>query len=224
MSDDIIISVGTMPARLPYIKPCIDSLRAQGLPLYVWIPKHVERTDDWFDYEFPDFLKGVKGAVVRDRGPIGKLLSALPQADVILAADDDCIYGEGWAGGLLEHAETFPGMALGYRGRVFRDRKYNHSVCVTQTQMPLSVDLLTGTWGCLYRAEWFDRSIYEEWEQWPLNDDIVINAHLKRQGIPRVVIPRRCDIQPYDVHRINALWDVNIDSNDAGLEALGWWA
>jgi len=221
-----IISVTVLPSRLPHAEPCIESLKAQGLPLYVWIPKYVERTGNRFDDKFPGWMMDCDGAVVKDRGPIGKLLSALPLGDIILTADDDVVYGEGWAEGLLDWHSKLPDAALGYRGRVMMDRHYNHSALVAKPFKPLSVDLLTGTWGALYCADWFDDSIYDEWEQARLNDDIVINAHLKRKGIKRAVIPMDCDIRPLDgVHSINPLWDSNkYGRNDAYFEAVGWWA
>lgn len=217
-----IISMTTIPSRIQHIGPAVESIRAQGLDWYVWIPQYCKRTNERFDDQFPAFLRGADGAVVADRGPATKLLSALKLGDIIITADDDVIYGETWAAGLLWYAEMFPDAALGYRGRRFYGPSYRQTHLVRRVNAPTPVDLLTGTWGVLYRAEWFDESIYDEWEEWPLNDDIVINAHLKRKGIERLVIPQRCDIEPYEACKINALWDENMHRNDTGLEKVGW--
>ena len=221
-----IISVTVLPSRLPHCRGCIESLAGQGLPLYVWAPEEVERTGDVFE-GWPEWMQGLVdfATVTADRGPIGKLLSALPLADIVLTADDDVVYGDGWADGLLEWHGRMGDVALGYRGRVFRDRRYNNSRLVVEPSKPMTVDLLTGTWGALYRADWFADSIYDEWCVCRLNDDIVINAHLKRRGVQRVVIPKECEIEPLaGVHQIDALWVENRHRNDYGLDAVEWWA
>jgi len=36
-----IISLTTIPTRLPHIKPVIESLKVQGFPVHLWIPQSV---------------------------------------------------------------------------------------------------------------------------------------------------------------------------------------
>jgi hypothetical protein len=226
-----IISLTTIPSRVRYIKPCIDSLRQQGLPIYVWLQREVERTGNKFTGEIPEFLQGgdVHTTLVEECGPITKLLPALELgAERILTADDDVIYGEGWAKSLIGLSrKLYTDCALYYRGRVFRglNRRYNQTVLKSGLGMPEAVDIGTGTWGALYRSQFFDDDIFELWKKWPLNDDLVVNYYLRERGIRRIVIPQHCDIKPlHGVYQINSLWlDVNVHKNDEGLERLGWW-
>ena len=236
-----IISLTTIPSRLPYIGPTIESLKAQGPPVYVWIPREVKRTGDTFGGDLPDELDGCNVEVVEDKGPITKLLPALEMgADVILTADDDVVYGTGpsvaiaggevvvatgWADGLLRWGGEHQDTAFGYRGRLLRDKTYNNSVLVDDPKQPRQVHIITGTWGALYRKEFFSDGIFEEWETFPHADDLVVATHLKRQGVPRVVIPHLCSIHDRTVKRVDPLYDSNVfgKANDEGLEKLGWW-
>jgi len=222
----VIISMTTIPSRLPHIEPCVRSLKAQGLPIYVWLPREVERTGDKFDGVVPEFFNNCRVEVVEDRGSITKLLPALDVANIVITADDDVVYGANWAAGLLEWHGRIPNAALGYRGRQLQGRFYNNSLLiVSMGQSPIPVDILTGTWGALYEAHWFDDTLEAESETCWWADDLVINKHLRDRNIRRFVIPKRCSITPLDgVHQIDALWTVNErGGNDAGLEAVGWW-
>lgn len=226
-----IISMTTIPSRLPHIGPCVKSLLQQGLPVYVWIPQKVVRTGDVFDGHIPGFLGGCEVEIVEDRGSATKLLPALDIADTIITADDDVVYGRGWANNLVmwhQHSQLVD-TALGYRGRVFQreSREYNNTALLVAKKYLLEVDIITGTWGALYDADWFGDGLAAEVEAYRWNDDLVINKHLEDRGIDRVLvpIPNGCTIMPLDgVHQIDSLWAENQQRNDTGLEAVGWWA
>jgi len=191
----------------------------------VWIPIHVKRTNTTFDGHIPDFLKdkSIQVRVVPDQGPITKLLPALKEDhEIILTADDDVTYGEGWAQGLLGAFHEHEWCAVGYRGRVLGDGSYNTSQLVIDPSSPREVDLITGTWGRAVRSKFFKSSIHDEWQKCQLNDDIAIDAHLKRNGVQRVVVMRACAIRPYRVHKINSLWVENKGQNDEMLRRIGW--
>jgi hypothetical protein len=194
------------------------------LPILVWIPIHVERTSTTFDGRIPDFLKdkSIQVRVVPDQGPITKLLPALKEDhETIITADDDVTYGEGWAQGLLSALHEHE-CAVGYRGRIIGDGSYNTSQLVIDPPNPREVDLITGTWGRAVRSKFFKDNIHEEWQRCQLNDDIAIDAHLKRNGVRRVVVMRPCAIRPYRVHKINSLWTENKGKNDEMLRRIGW--
>ena len=111
-----VISLTTIPDRINSIGACIRSLASQGLPVYLWAVDKIARSDTRLG-DFPAFLDKykVKVEVVPDYGPITKLLPALRLvADIIITADDDCLYGKGWAKGLLHWSEKLPKAALGY--------------------------------------------------------------------------------------------------------------
>jgi len=221
-----VISLTTIPSRLSHIEPCIRSLECQGLPVYVWIQREVKRTGAVFDGNVPGFLDNCHVTVIDEMGPIAKLLPALDVADVIVIADDDMQYGKRWSWGLLDWHARLPDVALGYRGRVLRDRSYNHSQLVNNASKPMVVDIITSGKGALFERKHFDDGIFEEWHEWAMNDDLVVNAHLKRRGVKRVAVPlpRGCVVRTYDgVYQIDELWAENRHLNNKGLRAVGWW-
>lgn len=220
-----VISLTTIPDRIERIGPCLESLVAQGLPVYLWAVRKVARSETRME-RAPQF-PGVCVEVVEDCGPITKLLPALGRGfDVILTADDDCIYGEGWADSLLAWADKLDG-ALGYRGRRLNDGRYAGSAVVQHNRItkPRRVDIVTGVYGALYRREHFDTSIYDEWRLWPTNDDLVITAHLQRRGVARYVVPGKCRIHHTELQRVVPLFRVNRRKgdkrNDEGVKKLG---
>jgi len=223
-----IISLTTIPSRIEYIGLCLQSLVAQGLPVYLWAVEKIERSDMRLKH-IPLFLVDtcIHVEIVEDRGPITKLLPALERGfDTIITADDDCTYDKDWARGLLTWAEKLPNAALGYRGRILTGRGYLQSRLVLKSRIknPISVDIITGVEGALYHAKMFDKNIYDEWRCWPINDDLVISAHLKRRGITRYVIPSKCIIRNQKVRYITPLFEANTQAasrNDEGLIVLG---
>ena len=223
-----VISLTTIPDRIEHIEPCIRSLVAQGLPVYLWAVKKIERSDTVLG-ELPAFLAdaGVHVEIVPDCGPITKLLPALRAGfDVILTADDDCTYGKGWAEQLLAWSEKRPKAALGFRGRVLRSGCYLDSKIVTKNHIkkPVGVHVITGVSGALYRATMFDDGIYTEWECWPMNDDLVIAAHLKRRGVPCLVVPGQVSVRDKKVRFVTPLAEFNTQAaklNDEGIALLG---
>lgn len=224
-----VISMTTLPSRINYLEQCVKSLMAQGPPVYMWLPRYVERIGAGFD-EVPGFLQelDVYVEIVEDQGPATKLLPALKRFDTVLTADDDHVYGKGWADGLLTWAKKRPDAALGYRGRLFGPSLcYNKSRVIKRPKNPMMVDLITGVEGALYRRELFSDSIFEEWQECPHNDDIVFSSHLWRRDVPMLVIPGSCEIRGMDSDRIDPLYAENVHGkrlNDDGLRKCyqGW--
>lgn len=220
----MVISVSVLPSRLPHTEPLIRSLKDQDLPIYVWVPRYVKRLDATFSGQIPSWMDFVNFEVVDDIGPASKLLYGFDVSETVITADDDNVYGDGWAQDLIDGYERNPGCAVAYRGRVFTDKHYNHTECLWNVKEDTPVDIITGTHGALYSVEMFDDSIFDEWEIWPLNDDLVFSTHLKRRDIKRLVIPRNCRIRsPKELHSTDALFDINRAKNDEGLGKLGWW-
>jgi len=158
--------------------------------VHLWAVEKIARSPTVLR-EIPAFLTtlGVRVTVVPDRGPITKLLPALAtEHDPIILADDDLIYGAGWAAGLLNWAAQIPGAALGYCGRQFDVRDYGK--CQRrrwhQISAPCSADVLMAWAGALYYRDFFAA---DTWDACPTNDDIMIAAHLKRRNVPMYVVP-----------------------------------
>ena len=222
-----IISLTTIPDRIEHIEPCILSLVAQGLQVYLWAVRKIARSDTVLK-GIPDYITraGVHVKVVEDCGPITKLLPALKIGfETILTADDDCIYGTGWAERLLAWGERIPMAAIGYRGRILKGMGYADSRLVIKSRIKkaTAVDIITGVYGALYRRQSFDSGIFTEWKRWPMNDDMVITAHLKRRGVRRYVVPAKVKITDLKARSIESLYKFNTHGkklNDEGLEIL----
>ena len=223
-----IISITTIPDRIELIEECIKSLVQQELPVYLWAVEKIARSDTVLK-RIPPFLGklGVHVEIVEDCGPITKLLPALSAGfDVILTADDDCIYGPGWASGLIAWSKKIPRAAIGYRGRKLTGKGYKKSCLLIKSKIrkAMPVDILTGVYGVLYRRVQFDAGIFEEYKRWPMNDDLVISAHLKRRGIRRYVVPGKVAIKNSSGRNIEPLFGINVAAggkvNDKGLRKL----
>jgi len=223
-----IISLTTIPDRIEHIEPCIRSLVAQGFPVHLWAVEKIARSETVLG-ELPAFLADadVHVEIVPDCGPITKLLPALRAGyDIILTADDDCVYGEGWARKLLVWSRRLPGVAVGYRGRILNSKSYRSSRLVLKSRIkkPVKVDVITGVHGALYKATMFDDGIYAEWKRWAINDDLLIAAHLKRRRVQRYIVPAAVKITDCQSRRIEPLFKANTRHellNDQGIALLG---
>ena len=104
----VVVSLSTIPERLPFIQPTLESLLLhQTLPadaVYLVLPEHKffgTSKDEKIEYTFPDFLTSPpKGLIVShpkyDYGPISKILPILSieedPSTRIIYVDDDVIY------------------------------------------------------------------------------------------------------------------------------------
>ena len=223
-----VISLTTIPSRIEHIESCIDSLLSQGLPVYLWVQTTNIVTGAVLE-RIPPFLEGKQGLTVTKveaRGPITKLLPAFEAGhQQVITADDDHSYGAHWAEGLIGWQLKHPDSAVCYRGRIFdSSKRYNKSEVVRKTHR--LVELITSVSGVIYRRGFFGAAIFEEWKQWPINDDIVISAHLKRRNVPmRVIpIPKGCSLTRLSTAHIAPLYAINVkqNKNDEGLAKVFW--
>ena len=224
-----IISLTTIPDRVPHLRPTLESLLAQELPVYLWAVREIPRSRTVLE-AVPEWITalGVHAALVPDCGPLTKLLPALKLGPrFVLTADDDHVYGAGWADGLLTWAEQLPDCAVGYRGRQLTGKGYRGTRLIQKSRIaaPTQVDILTGAWGACYPSKAFGREIYTDWRAWPSNDDLVIAAHLQRRNVARYVVPAQVSIHATGAQHTAPLSTVNRGHqdrrNDAGLQALG---
>ena len=221
----MIISLTTLPSRLPHIKAGIESLKKQGLPIYLWIPKYVKRLNQKFDGVIPDFLKGINYEVVEDRGSITKLLGGLEVTkDLLITADDDVIYPQDWSQNLIKFYDTLVEKgACCYRGRVFKGTKktsYRNTRLVEKHKEVRKVNIVCGTWGALYHKDMFSKEIFVLKHH--MVDDIVISCELHKNKVPVWCLPSNNTIKPYSICRKDSLWGYNRkgNNNDKALKEL----
>lgn len=109
----VVISLTTIPPRLPKIKATLESLDRQPVDcIYLHLPDYCKKTNStyaipgWLSEDRFKRLKINRG--IEDLGPITKLLPTLDlETDpntLILICDDDHLYGAGWADSFIQHS------------------------------------------------------------------------------------------------------------------------
>ncbi|WP_417875153.1 glycosyltransferase [Xanthomarina gelatinilytica] len=224
-----IISFTTIPSRINNIKPMVDSLLNQSVQadeIILWVSKSYKRLNQHIETDIPDFIKKTPIIVkfCEDVGPFTKLYYSLKQEwnnkeCIIITVDDDVFYPKHWLKQLLKQENKTPNKAIGYRGRVLTDKlNYNTSVKITDaaSRKPVKVDIITGTWGALYKVKFFDESIFNQ-DLIHANfmvDDIWITGNLAKNNIERIII-KNVGIKPdLNLFEVDSLWEHNKTSNN----------
>jgi len=185
-----VISMSSIPSRLPFIERTIEELKTHDLPIYLWIPRYFKRGNLQFDGKIPDFCKGINVEIVEDEGPITKLLPALRAGfERIITYDDDWLYPKSISDSLIKYSDKDSKRAYCGCGVSFFGFRYRDGRATTSVKEPLEVSLLEGGMGAIYLNSFFDESIFDEYKESPTNDDFAISAHLKRKGIRLMVVP-----------------------------------
>lgn len=221
-----IISLTTIPSRIKYIKPCIDRLLRQNLPIYLWLSSEYNRIDG--KVIVPEFLKNSKIKInyVKDRGSITKLYPALRMSNVdcIITADDDVLYPDGWAEGLLNYSNKYKDSVIAYRGRhIKKNITYKKCKIVYKPQEVTKVNFLTGSFGVLYKKEFFSDKFIDA-DYFTTVDDIDISVELKKNNVDIKIIPTENDIvnTALEYRKNDMLWKKNIVQNDFELNKKFW--
>lgn len=110
-----IISLTTIPPRIPYLGPTLRSLLSQSAAIdsvMLWIPERYRRSE-FSDVVISDLPPEVEICRCQiDYGPATKVLPAIQRfsgQDVrIIYCDDDRIYHAGWAAGLMSESDRYP--------------------------------------------------------------------------------------------------------------------
>ena len=198
-----IISFTTIPSRINKTQEMINSLLNQTMKpdeIVLWIGKEYKRVNG--KIEIPKFIADtdIKVKYCDDIGPFTKLFYSLKEnwedkECLIITADDDVFYPPTWFENLIKTSELYPNSAIGYRGRVLnpnnrldyiRSRIFEGS----PTEKPLNVDIITGTWGALYKPRFFTDFIFNHKV---INDnffvdDIWITGNLVKNNTQRLII------------------------------------
>jgi hypothetical protein len=110
-----IISLTTIPPRMPHLWPILESLlkqTAQVDSIILWVPDRYRRAE-FSNIIIPDLPRGVEVRRCElDYGPATKVLPAVRHfagEDVrILYCDDDRIYNSDWAERMIAESDRFP--------------------------------------------------------------------------------------------------------------------
>lgn len=224
-----IISFTTIPSRIDRIKPMVDSILNQSLKadeIILWIANSYRRLNHHEETKIPDFIKqsNITVKYCEDVGPFTKLYYSLKQEwnnkeTIIATVDDDVFYPRHWFKRLLRQSKRAPTKAIGYRGRILKDKlDYNSSLKITNAPnfSPIKVDIITGTWGALYKVQFFDEDIFNM-DLIKANfmvDDIWITGHLAKNNIERIVI-KNVGVKLFqEIHEIDGLWYENKQANN----------
>ena len=216
---DAVVSLTSIPSRLPLIERTLKSLMRQVLAprrIVLNLPRFSRRENA--AYEAPAFLDGIQAVSIRwceDLGPSTKLLPTLAEeaADTpIIVVDDDRIYPPNLVADLTAAAEADPDSAFGMSGWVvpadFVDRPTSvwSNLCMLppapvrarRLMKPMRVDVVQGFSGYLVRPRFFDLKEVSDYAGAPPEalfvDDVWISAHCMTT---RFVIPaNRANYQP----------------------------
>ena len=219
LRSDAIISLTSIPSRLPLIERTLKSLMRQSLAprqIVLNLPRFSRR--EGVAYSLPPFLEGLQSVTVRwceDMGPATKLLPSLqqePPGTRIIVVDDDRIYPANLVRDLVAASDQEPASAFGMSGWVvppdLTDRpttvwsnlamRAPAPVRARRLSKPLQVDILQGLSGYLVKPAFFNLAAITDYGRAPevayFVDDVWISAHCQA---PRFVIPAgRANYQP----------------------------
>lgn len=216
---EAIISLTSIPSRLPLIAPTLKSLLRQSLAparIVLNLPRISKR--EGVAYHVPPFLDGIRAVTIRwceDVGPATKLLPSLAAEDSrtpIIVVDDDRIYPANLVADLMAAAARDPAAAFGMSGWVVPPDLVDRPTTVwsnlrmlppapvraRRLSQPMPVDILQGLSGYLVRPGFFDLAAVADYSAAPREaffvDDVWISAHCRAR---RFAIPaRRANYQP----------------------------
>jgi hypothetical protein len=208
-----IISLTTIPPRMPLIGPTIESLLSQDVPIdkiILWVPENYRRKD-FNDFELPRLPEGVElQRCPIDYGPATKILPAVQlyrgQDVRIIYCDDDRIYFPDWARHLLAQSDLYPDQCIAEAGEVVevtRRRAFGASLAyraLTLSTLGIfghfhrsairaldpgfgAVDICKGCGGVLIRPEFLPPEAFEIPDLLWTVDDIWLSGQLALNGV-----------------------------------------
>ena len=220
---DAIVSLTSIPSRLPLIERTLKSLMRQSLAparIVLNLPRFSKR--EGVAYEVPGFLAGIEAVTIRwceDVGPATKLIPSLigeaPDQRIIVV-DDDRIYPANLVADLIAASDRDPDAAFCMSGWVVPADLVDRPTTIwsnlrmlppapiraRRLSRPVAADIVQGLSGYLVKPRFFDVTAITDYSGAPKEaffvDDVWISAHLL---VPRFVIPAaRANYQP-KLHR-----------------------
>jgi hypothetical protein len=220
---EAIVSLTSIPSRLPLIERTLKSLLRQSLAprrIVLNLPRFSKR--EGIAYVVPAFLEGIDAVSIRwceDWGPATKLLPSLmgeaPDTPIIVV-DDDRIYPANLVADLMAASVRDPHAAFCMSGWVVPGDLIDRPTTVwsnlrmlppapiraRRLSTPVEVDIMQGLSAYVVRPSFFDVAAITDYDHAPKEaffvDDVWISAHCRAA---RFVIPaRRANYQP-KLHR-----------------------
>jgi hypothetical protein len=218
---DVIVSLTTLPSRLPLIGDTIKSLLRQTrapAEIRLYLPRVSRRERQ--PYVVPAELRALKSLRIcvcpEDYGPATKFLPALgalaPDAK-LLVVDDDRIFQPSMLAALDDAANAEPDAAYGFGGWIVPDDLIDRAtnwIMILKKRPPAQVrpaqiatrteiDILMGAHAYLVRPRFFHLARLADFSGAPeavyFADDIWISGHCRA---PKFTLPTRLvDFQPY---------------------------
>ncbi|MFT3671395.1 hypothetical protein [Aestuariivirga sp.] len=216
---DVIVSLSTIPSRLPHIAPTLKSLLRQSrAPKRIVLNLPAYSLREKTDYMVPDFLKALSAVeVIRcdDLGPATKLTPTLLRetpSQAIIVVDDDRIYPPTLVAELEDAAAAAPDTAFAMCGWIVPPDLIDRPTTVWSNLMlkapvplrarrlrkPVAIDILMEFAGYIVRPRFFDVAAIQNYAASPPEafyvDDVWFSAHCRAA---KVVLPaRRYNYQP----------------------------
>ena len=202
--DQVVVSLTTIPDRLPNIRPTLNSVLDQSRrPDAIFLNLPTESRREGRRYEIPPFLNDYRSVEVvhcgRDWGPATKVLPTLERITEhnarIVVTDDDQIYPHNMIETLVAASEKFPDSVVCSRGFCVPanfDIYERNTIYGTHINKAIPIEIVQGSAGYLVKRQFFDQQIFD-YSPAPkeafFQDDIWLCGHLARTGIDRYVVP-----------------------------------
>lgn len=208
----VVVSLTTLPDRLPSLEPTLRSLLDQQTrpadEVRLNLPRVSTRTKRAYDR--PPWLAALQAAdgrfvvhETRDFGPATKLVPTVRayqgRSDVlVVVVDDDTLYPPRLVEMLARWAQTIGGAVAASGWPVLPDLLYphwteNYLVYGTELVAPHPVAVIRGNCGFAIRPSYFTDALWTEMPAAPpgavFMDDVWISGHLARRRVPRFVVP-----------------------------------
>lgn len=240
----IIATLTTLPSRIAYLAPVINSMLGQSSPpdeIHLQLSRHCVKEN--CGYELPEFLKDYPQVKIfwheQDYGPATKWLPTLNylrnQEVTLLIMDDDCFYPRDMVANLLKAHKANPDKVYCSTGGAFMGKKINHLkvgpkpqknmlTILIENTAPQRVDTVQGFSLVLFNPGIIETNLVDQLKKHNLNqlaDDILLSALFEKSGIERI------QIAPYQVPQPLEQAEINPIHGEARLvlmtlEALNW--
>ena len=203
----LIASLTTLPDRIANLRPTLDCLLNQTLPLdeiVVAVPQFSIRQQK--HYVIPEFVQQLDRVTILrseiDWGPATKFIPVIQreissgrQNTSLFVVDDDRTYPRDLAETYLHFSRQLPNAALCIRGAQM-PRSYDWRVARMtrgdRIREPQRVAVITGCGSYLVQPHFFDPSLWDYSAAPPAAfymDDIWISGMLDRHGVQKFVVP-----------------------------------